>query len=241
MARTAEGAQATRTFRQGQVSLRAAVLRDVSQLWPLWNVRDVDSYQRFVDAAVTLIRSRRSDSAELAASYYRSFRAAENVSGAIEPAPAETPAAGELAASLRATGLSATLRAFRMGRGISQARQQGLVAVSGSTGRMVLDGGRETIANGVRQDRQALGWTRVTDANPCYFCAMLAGRGPVFTEETVGFRAHDHCACTAEPAFEGSEWPGRAREFEQLYAKSTGGVTGQEKIRAFRRAYEGRQ
>lgn len=241
MARTREGERATRTFRQGQLSLRAAVLRDVSRLWPMWDVRDVDSYQRFVDAAVTLIRSRRSDSAELAASYYRSFRDAENVPGAVEPPPAETPSAGAMTASLRATGLAATLHAFRTGRGVTQARRHGLVAVSGSTGRMVLDGGRQTIANGVRQDRQAIGWTRVTDDQPCYFCAMLAGRGPVFTEETVGFRAHDHCACTAEPAFEGTEWPGRAREFEQLYAESTGGVSGQEKIRAFRRAYEGRQ
>lgn len=53
-------------------------------------------------------------------------------------------------------------------------------------------------------------WRRVTDGNPCGFCAMLAGRGPVYRSAEKagdGRRYHTRCGCTVEP-FEGdpSEW-----------------------------------
>lgn len=67
----------------------------------------------------------------------------------------------------------------------------------------VLRAGRETI------QQSAPRWRRVTDGKPCEFCAMLAGRGPVYTSEDAadGGQYHAHCGCTAEP-FDGdpSEW-----------------------------------
>jgi hypothetical protein len=50
-------------------------------------------------------------------------------------------------------------------------------------------------------------WRRVTDGDPCAFCAMLASRGPVYgskqtaeTRAADGRRYHDHCGCTAVEA-----------------------------------------
>jgi hypothetical protein len=45
---------------------------------------------------------------------------------------------------------------------------------------------------------------RVTSANPCKFCSMLAGRGAVYlTAETAGEnnRFHDHCSCVIAPEY----------------------------------------
>jgi hypothetical protein len=81
----------------------------------------------------------------------------------------------------------------------------------------VLNAGRETITEAVQSDTQCQGWIRVSDGDPCAFCAMLLGRGPVYKEESVGFEAHDHCACGAEPFYDGSQWPDKNRESQDLY------------------------
>jgi len=76
-----------------------------------------------------------------------------------------------------------------------------LVRVSGAVARHVLDSARETLLASVRADRRARGWARVTSAEPCKFCAMLASRGAVYSATSGVFQAHDHCGCTLEPAF----------------------------------------
>lgn len=121
------------------------------------------------------------------------------------------------------------------------AMAKGLVATSGTAGRQVLNGGRHTGLTLVDADETALGWIRVTDGDPCYFCAMLAGRGPVYkSEATAGFQAHDHCACTAEPVFaRTAAWPGQARDYQQLWQQHVAGRhSGAEARRAWRRLFE---
>ena len=83
----------------------------------------------------------------------------------------------------------------------------------------------------MQNDRGAIGWVRVTDGNPCAFCAMLASRGvtwgpyaansfkaanekfsgKVFEDAVDGdprliggrgqAKVHDHCACALVPVF----------------------------------------
>lgn len=241
MARTAEGRDLTRAHRRQQLAVRAATLQDLARLWPLWDGIRISTFSRFVDVAATLIRSRHQESAALASRYYRRFRETENVGGTATPALAERVPTVDIVDNLRATGLTDTLRASRAGQTIPQARRTGLVSASGSAGRMTLAGGADTIVRSTNADDQALGWSRVTDADPCYFCAMLASRGPVFkTRATAGFDAHDHDACGVEPHYEGADWPGRAREFERLWTDATRGLGGADARRAFRRAVEDR-
>jgi hypothetical protein len=76
-------------------------------------------------------------------------------------------------------------------------------AVQGAGTRLVLQGSRNTITKSAINDPNARGWERVIEPGACAFCAMLAGRGGVYTSESVKFRAHDHCGCLAEPVFEG--------------------------------------
>src|SRR5699024_10941660 len=43
----------------------------------------------------------------------------------------------------------------------------------------------DTVLDNVRADPEARGWMRVTSPGACDFCIVLAGRGGVYTEESV--------------------------------------------------------
>jgi hypothetical protein len=101
----------------------------------------------------------------------------------------------------------------------------------------------------VADDSPGVGWARVlTGATSCYFCAMLASRGPVYTNETSAlFRGgqrvdkyHDGCDCEAVLVTNYSAWEGRTahRRLEQLWEDSTEKTSGRRSMNAFRRAYE---
>lgn len=129
-------------------------------------------------------------------------------------------------------------------RPVDQASRDALVETSGAAMRHVVEGARRATLTVVQNDDLALGWARVTDGDPCYFCAMLASRGPVYgSRARASFEAHDHCGCTAEPVFDRkADWPGRSREFQQLWNREIRNrYSGKDAIRAWRRLYEQRQ
>lgn len=79
-------------------------------------------------------------------------------------------------------------------------------------------------------------WRRVTDGDPCGFCAMLAGRGPVYHSKLKagvgGNRYHGFCGCTAEP-FDGpaDEWeptPDEQRYIDAYDAVHQPGMSAEE-------------
>jgi hypothetical protein len=78
-------------------------------------------------------------------------------------------------------------------------------ALRGASTRMVMMGGRDTIVRAAKIDPVAHGWERVIEPGACSFCAMLAGRGGVYSEATADFKAHDHCHCVARPVFAGQK------------------------------------
>jgi len=128
------------------------------------------------------------------------------------------------------------------GRGETEERamRKGLQIVSGTGTKQVLDGGRETILELIKSDPVINRYIRVTDGDPCAFCAMLASRGPVYlTAESAGFQAHASCACTAEPvASSNAAWPGQAAYYKRLWrANIEGRYSGQDAINAWRRLY----
>ena len=77
-------------------------------------------------------------------------------------------------------------------------------ALASRSQREVMKSGREKV------QQSAPLWRRVTDGQPCGFCAMVASRGPVYGSAQAagdGNQYHDHCGCTVEP-FHGDprEW-----------------------------------
>jgi hypothetical protein len=56
----------------------------------------------------------------------------------------------------------------------------GLHNSSGAGIRQAMNGGRNVAGQVVYFDRKVVGYARVTDSDPCWFCALLASRGAVF-------------------------------------------------------------
>lgn len=239
MAKTQAGTALTERYRRQTLALRAATIRDLLALWPLWEFGKPDTYEKFTQAAAVLVASRGDMASALAARYYQAFRMAEEIPGdaAIELASRVSPeVVRRVVDSSARPGVFVALKA---GKTVDQAFRNGFVRVSGDLTRQVLDSGRNTILGTVERDKYALGWARVTDGDPCPFCAMLAGRGPVYKSEgSAGFDAHGHCGCCAEPTYSGSEWPGKGREYEAFYqqVKATKDP-GENMMTAFRREY----
>lgn len=78
--------------------------------------------------------------------------------------------------------------------------------IVGGLQRRILAPARETVTGSAVADPSARGWQRV-GVGECAFCAMLIGRGAVYTKATVDFGAHDHCRCQGVPAWGGRPLP----------------------------------
>ena len=124
-------------------------------------------------------------------------------------------------------------------------RSQALIV--GKTTRFVQEAARSTVVNVVKRDKRAVAWMRVTDADPCYFCAMLASRGAVYDTERVatfingirGDQYHDHCNCIAVPIYShDAPMPDETLEYAQMWKTSTKGYSGRAARNAFRSAFE---
>lgn len=103
-----------------------------------------------------------------------------------------------------------------------------LVRSSGTAVKEVVNGSRGVINNINLRDKRTIGYARVTDSDPCAFCALLASRGAVYTSESFlqadqnftpnpngaknlpeGFsdvaKVHDNCRCTLRPVYAKSQ------------------------------------
>lgn len=161
-----------------------------------------------------------------------------------------TPRDRAVEISLNVTGPIGQKAKRARGKTEREARDISFVESSGAASRHVLTGGRQSLLTLVEGDMQADGWVRVTDGDPCAFCAMLASRGPVFkrgsfSESDPRFtgpgevKVHDHCACTLEAVYSRNTlWPGRAREFRKLWDDHIKGrYSGKKAIREWERLY----
>jgi len=250
MARTEAGKALTEQHYVAQLQVRAASLRDFLRLWPIWQ-GDEGSFRQLAEATVVLVKAHQQLSAQLGASYFDAFRLVEGVDGHARSWLADpmTPEAEDkLIGSLFETGQFSLRRSLDAGKSAEDARDIAFTNTSGTVTRSVLNGGRGSILRSTGNDEKAKGWARVTSGTPCAFCALLSSRGPVYiAESTADFEAHNHCTCTAEPGYEGTEWPGRSREFHDMYneailkARETGTMvtgTSNDLLNTFRRFYD---
>ena len=237
--------------RQAQAQLRAQVVRDILALWRgMANPDDIDAeWPGLRDILARMVLDRRAESAQRAADYYLAARAAAGASGTFSPVLASTVDGDALATALDVTGPVAFKQAIGAGMTPAQALDQAAAALAGAASRIALDGGRATIHRAVADDDEAIGWARLTDADPCAFCAMLASRGPVYKNARTagdpragGDRYHDHCACIAAPVFSRDEaWLGHARDLSDEWERVTAGLSGADARRAWRRHWEAQQ
>jgi hypothetical protein len=99
--------------------------------------------------------------------------------------------------SLYVTGPVVVRTQIAKGASLEAAKQAGLAGTLAAGKRIMLDAGRGVLLEAARRDKNIRGWARVSDGDPCAFCAMLISRGPVYrTEASAAFRAHDRCGCS---------------------------------------------
>jgi hypothetical protein len=241
VARTPEGAQLTEAHRLLQGRVAAGVIRDLLRLWDVVQPANLaGTIDPFTRAGLVVVRAGHRASATAAMRYYVAFRHVEGVGGAISVATPPSPPDDVVAAAIRGGGLAGIANARGRGASLEEAHRNGFVKLSGSAVQLVAGGGRDTILDAVRSDREAVGWQRVTDGSPCAFCAMVASQGIIAgDEDSAGFEAHGHCGCTAEPAFEGSRVRADNERFRQSWDTATQGLSGGEALNAFRQHLAG--
>lgn len=206
MALTSLGDELTQAHRREQILLAAAAAGEAEVLWSELNPADPYPWAL---AQALLLADRKGRSARLAEVYLAEFSAAET-GQPVRVAEPRTDLDRLVGVSLGAGAHQVqNLMDAGVDRGLAKSEVERRFAeiVAAETQRTY----REMVANTSRTQRKA--WRRVTDGDPCAFCAMLASRGPVYTETTAlargfdGLRYHKGCGCTAEPWYgDWSDW-----------------------------------
>ncbi len=241
MAATAEASRLTEAHRLAQARLAARTIAQALAAWALLDPEDLTgTTARWLSVVLPILSAQRRISATLAANYLTTFRTMEL--GAATPAfaavLADTLDVKAVTTSLVVTGPGKVRQALTRSVDLAQALDLGKVSSARAASRHVLNGGRSTIIDTVAADKRALGWARATSGKTCHFCALLAGRGPVYKgEDTADFKAHDSCNCTTEPVYRrDAEWPAGSRRFAEQYQEAKAATPpGEDVTNTFRR------
>jgi hypothetical protein len=226
-------------------------------------VEDPESVQAWLDLIIPRLISISDGGARSAATYFAALRRLEVPGAAAHTA---IPALGMID-----TGVSKSLMAVGPGDYMNKARQierldlpktrqQALLAeakqvtaakLAAAAVRHAQAGGRQTIYEASARDEVALGWVRVTRADPCFFCAMLASRGlryRAFKEGAFDLsdarfsgdgdaKVHDDCGCSLKPVWADNDPAVEATQpFADLWERW--GAGGGDATLRFRRGYE---
>jgi hypothetical protein len=232
--------------RRAQAALVANLIRELTILWPSFGKGDQEILWPILRRAIyLLVVSRHRTSSGLAAAYYQRIREAHGITGNVVPTMAPDLPDPLITTTLDITGPSSFNKSLTRGKTEEQAKARALVEVAGSATKLVLDGGRTTTVETSKDDKLSIGWARMTDGDPCSWCAMLASRGPVFhSAQSAGLdnQWHPHCACVPVPVFSRDDpWPGKAQEYRDLWYASKDDAEDGDLLNAFRRAYEAKQ
>lgn len=236
--------QLAMAYRAQQAALAATVTKQTLGLWTqLFRPDDAAVWRALLGLLRTLVGSRRDASSRLAVVYYGRARQDAGVATPFMPQLAAPAPAGLVDATAGITGPGAFRRSLRAGHTADRARRNAGVQLAGAMQNLVADAGRDTIRDSVADDLDAIGWVRITDAKPCAFCALLAGRGPVYqTRQTAAFQAHAHCRCVAAPVFSRDEaWLGHSKDLAEQWQQVTAGHSGKDAINVWRRHWEGQR
>lgn len=228
MALTAQGRRLTEANRLLQLRLAAQAAGVGLILWDQLRASDLDGSTPDWLASNTALASRYFDqSSQTTAAYIDKYRVAE-AAGATSPVLVPTFDAALTAQILLVAGPIRVKNFIGRGFSGSSALAAAKSGFAGMLRRQVMMGGRETVDLTASQDEQAIGWRRVSDGNPCAFCAMLCSRGPVYRSASSagdpvagnGLHYHSHCGCHAELVYGSWEPNEQEREFIDTYQKA---------------------
>jgi hypothetical protein len=190
----------TQRHRAQQLLLRRATVAQLARLWPALDWTRLDAtYPAFAVQVAALVGRNRETSAGLAAAYLRAFRRAQGLPDEVRIVFAQPLVVDQFGATLHSTTVAAAKASAARGVAADVAMSNALTLAQGAAARLVLDAGRATITKTLATE--GVRWRRILGGGGCDFCRMLAGRGAVYAQDTVDFKTHGHCGCTAEPVY----------------------------------------
>jgi hypothetical protein len=180
----------TAAHRRDLAELTGLAQKDLTLIWREFNTATA-ARDGLIELLPRLVAIYGSAAATLGADWYDEMRAAAAVKGRFRAIPAELPDQGRTDALARwgVTPLFAAEPDY----------STSLAKVAGGLQRIIVNADRETVRFSSIQDRSAKGWVRVGNGE-CDWCANLLD-GEIHYVEGYGFDAHDHCRCTATPAW----------------------------------------
>jgi hypothetical protein len=240
MSATYEGQVITERHRRAQVAVATRLTARLRAAWSFLDVADIDATRTlWLAVSADVLRDEHAESVARSDGYFSDFRRAEvGAPLATAPTTLELPTAAIV--SLDVLGPVAIKQKIAAGIPPATAKTTAFSELARTAQLHVLDGGRATLERRTRSDRRALGYQRVTDGDPCYFCAMLASRGPVYSKNSFrNAKVHGGCGCTLEPVYSrDGAWAAVASQWSDLWETATKGLSGHDAVKAFRREYD---
>lgn len=254
---TSDSTASVGRWRQAQFGLSSLLLRDLRGLRRLINPDRLQvTVPTWIEAVAALVARYSQVAATLAADFYDGERVAAGVPGPFTVPLADAPPEEQISNSLR----WATKDLWPRGEGegtvaqlepVDARLEAAMSKADGAVDRLVLNAGRNTVTDAVRQDAGAIAYARAAALGCCSFCALMSSRGATYKDRgTVGedanerfvgddsvIKYHNYCRCQPIPVFRGQsfELSPKAREWERIYSEFAQGRPGQQ-LRLFRAA-----
>lgn len=224
--------------------MAAAAVRGVRRIAKTADVDNIDAWwAKVAEDVIALVAAGWAVARELAEVFLGEHAAIEGRQVTPVPAVWDTE---QVATSLRVTGPVAFKQNIANGGTPASARAAMGNRLAGSAERLVLSGERDTVDATVEESDEIVGWRRVSDGDPCAFCAMLVSRGAVYKDarsagdvSAGGVPYHDRDGCTAVPLYEHEDEPTEVADLYQQWLDATKGKSGDNALRAWRRHWEG--
>jgi hypothetical protein len=181
------------------------------------------SFRDFTRYALPLIVAGRSRSQQTADLFYRSAKAQVGLGAALPVAAVPGLDVDRWETDLRVNGPIRVKQQLARGVATDLAMTTAAAATMRVTKRLVLESSRQRLISLTENDKRSRGWSRVSDGDPCPFCAMLVGRGPVYSGTSGDFQAHNGCGCSVAPIFENDKtggWSPQARDLQALWKEN---------------------
>lgn len=260
----AQSAALTQAFKTQQNREAAKIAATVALYYQRRvNVEDLASIERWLNIVIPRLIGTSDSGARSAAEFFQAIRRIE----AAGAGPyAATVALGQVDEGVRKslltvgpydyTNKAREIRTLDVGPQqqaalLAEAKQVTTKKLAAAAMRHAQAGGRQTIHDNAERDEVALGWVRVTKADPCAFCAMLASRGlryRAFKEGSFDLsnanftgdgdaKVHDNCGCSLKPVYADNDpLVARTQKFADMW--TLWGAGGGDSALRFRRGYE---
>jgi hypothetical protein len=213
-----------RAHQTHQASLSKLLMHDLQRLWQTTfgsqppQPQDAASFAQLV---APVVQKYGAASGAVAADFYIQQRAiaapAQRFRPTVQGPPPTEQIAGSVAWALRrrsdpsTSGTASGGTSSGGGTGLldlDELPTPAFTDLSGAAQRLAAQPGRSTLEDAIDEDPAAVAWIRITDAKPCAFCAMLAGRGAVYESRDTALHVkgtrdpyHDHDQCTTMARF----------------------------------------